>query len=99
MNIDQLKSLGRDDLLNMFGLETKRDASSLVMPAIGLVSLGLVVGVGVGLMLAPQSGRSMRADLAHKLQRRPTEGASTSASRGSDANRVEDHAGKNAELS
>ncbi len=68
MNLKSLRRLDKDDLLNFIGLQTKRDMVNWVMPAIGIFSVGLLVGAGVGLLLAPKPGRELREDLRGRLQ-------------------------------
>lgn len=71
MNIDQMKNLDKNDFLNMLGLETRRSPADYIMPALALFGLGVVVGTGVGLLVAPRPGRELREDLAHRLQNAP----------------------------
>jgi hypothetical protein len=68
MTVDQLRSLGKDDLLNLFGLETRRTGSDYVLPALALLGAGVAIGVGVGLMIAPRSGKELREDITQRLQ-------------------------------
>lgn len=71
MNIDQMKNLDKNDFLNMIGLETRRSNADYLVPALALFGLGVVVGTGVGLLVAPRPGRELREDLAHRLQNAP----------------------------
>jgi hypothetical protein len=68
MNLNDLRSMDRDDLLRMVGLETRRSAADYLMPALGLFGAGLVVGAGLGLLLAPKSGREIRGELTERMQ-------------------------------
>lgn len=63
-----LKDLDRDDLLEYLGLQTKRSAAETLMPAIAMFGVGVLVGAGIGLILAPKSGPELREDLRHRLQ-------------------------------
>lgn len=54
----------RDRILSQFGLQTRRTARDMVLPAMGLVSAGAAVGAGVALLLAPKSGKETRNNIA-----------------------------------
>lgn len=71
MNIDKLKSLDREDFLNILGLESRRNTVDYLVPALALFGVGVLVGTGVGLLVAPRPGRELREDLAHRLQQAP----------------------------
>lgn len=62
-----LPDLDRDDLLDALGLESRRSSPQRVGSALALFGAGLVVGVGVGLLLAPKSGSALRDDLSRRL--------------------------------
>lgn len=57
--------ISRDDVLAAIGLQSRRNAADLVMPAIGLFGVGLVVGAGLGLLFAPKSGAQTREVIGH----------------------------------
>ncbi len=63
----QLSSLEKDDILKVFGVEERRSTMDYLLPAVGMFSVGLLVGAGLGLMLAPKSGRELRQDLQSRL--------------------------------
>jgi hypothetical protein len=56
-----------DSALTALGLERRRQATDILLPALGLFSLGLVVGAGLGLMLAPKRGIELRGDVRRGL--------------------------------
>jgi gas vesicle protein len=55
------------DILDLVGLEPRRSLVGTVLPAIGFLALGAAIGAGVGLMLAPSSGRRFRQDVGERL--------------------------------
>jgi hypothetical protein len=52
-----------DSALSALGLERRRHSADFLLPALGFFGLGLVVGAGVGLMLAPKRGIELRGDV------------------------------------
>lgn len=68
MTLKSLRDLDKDDLLKLIGLQTKRDAAEWLLPSLALFGLGLLVGAGVGVLLAPKPGRELREDLRNRLQ-------------------------------
>ncbi|RKH13239.1 hypothetical protein D7V97_06180 [Corallococcus sp. CA053C] len=68
LSLKDLKKLDRDDLLDLVGLETRRTTAETTLPALGIFAAGLLVGVGVGLLMADKPGQQLRGDLRTKLQ-------------------------------
>jgi len=66
MSLDDLRHLSKDDLLSRLGLTTKPDMVDYLLPALGIFGAGLVIGAGLGLMLAPKPGAELREDLAER---------------------------------
>lgn len=62
-----IQHYGVSDLLGSVGLERRRTTLDRLLPAVGLVGLGTVIGAGVALMLAPSSGRELRARMSEQL--------------------------------
>lgn len=63
MNTDflkELRSMDKNDILNAVGLETRRSTPETVLPVLGIFVAGLITGLGAGLLMAPQSGKSLR---------------------------------------
>jgi len=69
MNFKDLRDLDKDDLLAMLGLQTKSSTSALVLGTLGTFGVGLLVGAGIGLLLAPKPGRELRDDIRERLRR------------------------------
>ncbi len=63
-----LKKMDKDDLLNLLGLETKRGPTDWLLPALGAFSVGMLVGAGLGLLMAPKPGTELRNDLRSRIQ-------------------------------
>lgn len=64
--LDSIRGLGSEDILAALGLQRKRSALDVILPAAGIFAAGIVVGTGVALLLAPKSGREMRRDIKGK---------------------------------
>jgi len=67
LTLKDLKKLDRDDLLELVGLQ-RANSNEWVAPALTALGVGLLVGVGVGLLLAPKPGADLRHDLREKLR-------------------------------
>jgi gas vesicle protein len=71
MNLKDLKNLDKDEILGLLGLETKSSTGAWLAGALGTFGVGLLVGAGIGLMLAPKPGRELREDIRDRLRRAP----------------------------
>ena len=69
MKMQDIKNMDKDDLLGMLGLQAKRSDTSRVLTTLGTFGIGLVVGAGVALLLAPKAGSELRQDLRTKFRR------------------------------
>ena len=69
MKLQDIKDMNKDDLLGLLGLETKGSDAGAVLKTLGTFGVGLLVGAGVALLLAPKPGRELRQDLRTKLGR------------------------------
>ena len=74
-----LPDLDKEDLLDLVGLESRRSSAEKMVPALALFGAGVLVGVGLGLMLAPKPGRELRDDLKARLNKSTDEKDSTGA--------------------
>jgi gas vesicle protein len=75
MNLKDLKNMDKDDLLGLLGLEQKSSTSAWVAGTLGTFGVGLLVGAGIALLLAPKPGRELREDIRDKLRRAPNDAA------------------------
>ena len=66
-DLKKLGNLDRDDLLELIGLETRKGAEAYVVPAMSAFAVGVLVGAGLGLLLAPKPGNELRSDLRTRL--------------------------------
>jgi gas vesicle protein len=73
MNLKDLRNLDKDDFLEMLGLETRRSTGGWIAGTLGTFGVGLLVGAGIALMLAPKPGRELREDIRERLRRAPDE--------------------------
>ena len=69
MNFKDLRHLDKDEILGLLGLETKTSTGAAVAGTLGTFGIGLLVGAGIALLLAPKPGRQLREDLREKLRR------------------------------
>lgn len=65
--LGKLTDWDKDDLLDLVGLETRRTTTDALVPALTAFSIGVLVGVGVGLLIAPKAGNELRSDLKNRL--------------------------------
>src|ERR1700687_2808315 len=67
-DIKKLRDLDKDDLLELVGLQSKRTVADWLLPTVAIFGVGLLVGAGVGLLLAPKPGKELREDLRSRIQ-------------------------------
>ena len=68
MNLKDFSNLDKDDLLDLLGLEKKRSSAGSLAGSLGMIGIGLVVGIGIGFLLAPKAGRGLREDIRDRLR-------------------------------
>ena len=71
MNLKELKHLDKDQILDLLGLEAKPSTIGWLTGALGTFGVGLLVGAGLGLALAPKPGRALRGDIRSRLCHAP----------------------------
>jgi hypothetical protein len=68
MKLHDLKDMDKDDFLGLIGLQSKRSFTSELLGTLGTFGIGLLVGAGVALLLAPKPGRELRHDIRTKIR-------------------------------
>jgi gas vesicle protein len=71
MKLKELRNYDKDDILEMMGLQTKTSTGAWLAGTLGTFGVGLLVGAGLGLLLAPKPGRELREDLRDRFRRIP----------------------------
>lgn len=61
--------MNSDDVLARLGLQTRTTAADFLLPALGVFGVGILVGAGIALTVAPKSGREFRSDLGRTATR------------------------------
>jgi hypothetical protein len=85
MNFKDLRNMDKDDLLGLIGLESKPSTGSYLAGTLGTFGLGLLVGAGIALLLAPKPGAELREDIRDKLRRSPNDESIPSALGGNES--------------
>jgi hypothetical protein len=67
LSLRDLKKLDRDDVLELVGLQ-RAGTNEWIAPALTALGVGLLVGAGLGLLLAPKPGADLRQDLRERLR-------------------------------
>jgi gas vesicle protein len=78
MKLHDLKDMDRDDFLGLIGLESKRTFTGELLGTLGTFGIGLLVGAGVALLLAPKPGRDLRHDIHTKIHHGKSDGVGKS---------------------
>ena len=77
--LSDVSELDRDDLLDLIGLEQRRSTAERAVPVAAIFGAGLLVGVGVGLLLARKPGAELRGELKQRLRPAGNNGAHPAA--------------------
>jgi hypothetical protein len=59
MKLHDIRNMDKDDFLGLLGLETKHSFTNRLLGSLGTFGIGLLVGVGAGLLLAPKTGSDL----------------------------------------
>ncbi len=85
MSFDALKKmLDRDMLLKQVGLEERTPGSDF-LTGLGLFSVGVLVGAGLGMLFAPRRGEDVRAWMSEQWRSRSGKLAETAQQMGAEA--------------
>jgi len=68
MTLDELKNASKEQILDRLGLAPKPDFLDYLFPVLGIFGAGMLLGAGLGLMLAPKPGAELRGDLAERMR-------------------------------
>ena len=69
-SLRDLRNTSGDDVLEALGLTRTRNISGLenaALPMLGMLSLGALVGFGIGLLVAPKPGTELRQQVRSQL--------------------------------
>jgi hypothetical protein len=69
MKLSNLKDMDKNDILGLLGLSTTPSTSSHLAEVRGIFGVGVLVGAGVALLLAPKPGHELRDDLRARIAR------------------------------
>ena len=67
LSLKDLRNFDKEDLLEALGMQ-RRGSGDWVVPAVTALGVGLLVGAGLGLLLAPKPGSALRDDLRERLR-------------------------------
>jgi hypothetical protein len=57
----------REDIAGAIGLEARTSTTRDMLTAFGVFGTGMILGAGLGLLLAPKAGHEIRHDIAEKV--------------------------------
>jgi gas vesicle protein len=68
MKLQDLRDMTKEDILAAIGLEPKPSTGQWLAGTLSVFGVGLLVGAGAALLLAPRSGRETRDDLVDRVK-------------------------------
>lgn len=69
MKLKDLRELDKEDILAALGLAEKPSATDRLLGTLTVFGVGLLVGAGAALLLAPKSGQELRDALGERLRK------------------------------
>jgi hypothetical protein len=69
MKLSDLSDLNKEDILSALGLASKPTTSERLWGTLGIFGVGLLVGGGAALLLAPKTGEGLREDLGERFRK------------------------------
>ena len=69
MKLNDIRDLTKADVLAAMGLASKPSATERILGSLSIFGIGLLVGAGAALLLAPKSGEEMREDLGQRIRK------------------------------
>ena len=69
MKLSDIRDLSKEDVLAALGLASKPSTSERLLGTLGIFGVGLLVGAGAALLLAPKSGQDLREDLGDRFRK------------------------------
>jgi hypothetical protein len=69
MKLSDIRDLSKDDILSAMGLASKPTTPERLLGILSIFGVGLLVGAGTALLLAPKSGQDLREDLGQRIRK------------------------------
>jgi hypothetical protein len=79
MKLDDIRKLDKDEILELLGLQRRPSSGTRVAETLGTLGIGLLLGAGITLLLAPRSGRELRGQIRERLQCKSSDGEGATA--------------------
>jgi hypothetical protein len=57
----------KEDIASAIGLEVQPSTSGNMLTAFGIFGTGIIIGAGLGLLVAPKAGHEIRHDIVEKV--------------------------------
>lgn len=85
--LKELRNLDKEEILAKLGLQSRRSAVEYALPVVGIFTAGILIGAGIGLLIAPKPGRKLRQELGRhvdEVRERITEAGERTISKAAD---------------
>lgn len=63
-----MRDFSAEHLLDMIGLERRHSTGERVAEVLALFGAGMLVGVGLGVLFAPRTGKELRGELKERFE-------------------------------